>query len=129
MKFIMTIILATVMLYSCGSGNDKKVTDTASPNSDASPVDTGLDAELTTWLKGKVLKSDDPSKDYNDFRLYADGTCMDKGNAKAEWAIKNGELVIHSAIDMKFKLEKKDETTLVLHRNLSDETYKIEPIH
>jgi len=125
------IILFAAVLYSCGGKDEKpdtekKVTETSVITKESEP--SGVDADLTNWLKGKMLKSDDATKDYNDFKLYADGTCADKGNAKAEWEIKNGELVIHSAMDLKFKIDKKDENTLILHRSLSDETYKVEPI-
>lgn len=120
--FILVAIAASVI--SCKE--EKKATlNTKAPeekNSNSAATSSN-DEMLTAWLKGKMMTSEKPEMDYNNFKLFADGSCVDKGAAKSTWEVKNGELIIASM--MKFKIDKKDEQTLILHRSLSDETYKL----
>lgn len=131
MKKILIPCIAVFILSSCGdsktsktSTEEKKETSNATTSTTAAP--SGNDAMLTDWLKGKMLTSEDSNKDYNNFKLFADGTCEDKGGAKTSWTIENGVLNIGGLL--KINIEKKDENTIILHRSLSDEVYSVKPI-
>lgn len=116
-----TILLLFLTFISCkNSSADKK--PTVNENVISAPAATGQDARLTDWLKGKMLTADE-SKDYHLFKLYNDGTCEDKGGAKVNWTIEEGQLNMGGIL--KIAIEKKDDTTLILHRSLSDETYHV----
>jgi hypothetical protein len=119
--FILALIAATII--SCKNGKAKEENKTTDEKTTTATAATGNDAVLTDWLKGKILTADDPKLDYNNFKLLADGTCEDKGGAKVSWTIEEGKLNMGGL--MKIAIEKKDETTLIMHRSLSDETYKV----
>ena len=118
----------------CNSGETKTATSAAeSPakNDAAKSTSTGQDAELTTWLGGKILNSTAADKTYDMFdklKLNADGTCVDKDNNSAKWKVENGEFVFIAAMEIKKKLEKKDETTVVLKGAIQDDAYTLTPI-
>jgi hypothetical protein len=126
MKKIIAFLLPAFVIMACNNAKqnenktgDKKETVAETPAS-------GKDTELINWLNGKMLTAEDPAKDYHNFKLHSDGTCEDKGGAKVSWTVENGKLDIGGL--MKIGIEKKDETTIILHRSLSDETYKVGPI-
>ena len=124
MRKLFVLVAIAAIIISCKeekkTSPDNKLKEEKANTSSAT---SGNDEMLTAWLKGKMMTGEKPEMDYNNFKLFADGSCEDKGAAKSTWEIKNGELVIASMI--KFKIDKKDEQTLILHRSLSDETYKL----
>ena len=122
MKKLLTLLLTASVLFSCSNSKTDKEKETGA-NETAASLSTNNDKVLTEWLKGKMLTSDDPGKDYHNFKLYADGNCEDKSGAKVGWTIEEGKLNIGGL--MKISIEKKDDQTLILHRSLSDETYKV----
>ena len=125
-KSILAWLLPVAILISCDNGKQDKRPGTVKEEMATAP--SGADGMLTEWLKGKMLVSEDPAKDYNNFKLFADGTCEDKGNARAKWIVENEHLVIQSIVNMKLKIEKKDEQNIILHRSMSDEVYRLESL-
>ena len=125
MKQILLITALSLLIISCKE--KKKTTEPVSTDNKTEVVASNdQDAELTACLKGKILTAEDPAKDYNNFKLYADGNCEDKGGAKVGWTIEGGKLNLGGMI--KLAIEKKDDNTLIMHRSLSDETYKVATI-
>jgi hypothetical protein len=120
------LLFAIVLFFaiSCNNSSGDKDTKTDQPEKNVS-ADYSQDASLSDWLKGKVLTADE-SKDYHNFKLYTDGTCEDKGGAQVNWTIESGKLNLGGI--MKIAIEKKDDTTLILHRSLSDEIYRVSPL-
>jgi hypothetical protein len=125
MKRIILIAAISIFITSC---KDKKKAGepVSTENKTEATATNGKDAALTTWLKGKILTADDPAKDYHNFKLHADGMCEDKGGAKVSWIIEGEKLNVGGM--MKLSIEKKDDNTLIMHRSLSDETYKVAAI-
>jgi hypothetical protein len=123
MKYILLLFSALVFFSSC-KNNKKEKTNTTQATTETRT--TGDDGKLTEWLKGKKLTADDPAKDYHNFKLNADGICEDKGGAKVSWTIEAGKLNMGGML--KIDIEKKDDTTLIMHRSLSDEIYKLSPL-
>lgn len=121
-KDAIMLLFAICMLSCNNSSGDKSPKDKQPEATAAAPAATGQDAQLTDWLKGKILTADE-SKDYHNFKLYQDGTCEDKGGAKVNWTIEDGKLNMGGIL--KISIEKKDETTIIFHRSLSDETYQV----
>lgn len=133
MKRLILILAAGAFLAACNNSDKKESgNDPASPASnDSKSVASGDDAALTSWLGGKMLSSTsaDPKTDmWHNMKLNADGTCTDKDNASAKWEIKNGEFVFHAAMDMKRKIEKKDDTTVIFKGSIGDDSYRVSPI-
>lgn len=123
MKILTLLLIIVTFFISCGdTKKEKEMTTPAITETKA----TGDDAKLTEWLKGKKLTAEDPTKDYHNFKLNADGTCEDKGNAKVSWTVEGSKLNMGGML--KIDIEKKDDTTLIMHRSLSDETYKVSPL-
>ncbi|MBL7748101.1 MAG: hypothetical protein JNM19_11770 [Chitinophagaceae bacterium] len=120
-----TLLLAFIVAAMISCKDKKKSPENRLPESKqtATTATTAEDEALATWLKGKMLTASDTKLDYNNFKLYADGTCEDKGAAKTSWTIEGGKLNIGGM--MKISIEKKDEQTIILHRSLSDETYQV----
>ncbi|MBL7733708.1 MAG: hypothetical protein JNM88_21235 [Chitinophagaceae bacterium] len=126
MKKTIFYLLLLCMAAACGDAKKEKGTDDAGKKTAAPAAAAGDDAVMADWLKGKVLTGKDTMMDYHNFKLYADGVCEDKGGAKVNWKVEGGKLDIGGL--MKFAVDKKDDTTLVLHRSLSDETYTVQPM-
>lgn len=131
---ILTLALfSTILLGSCGGGKakDEKPADALAPTTDqpaTTAAPAGADAELTQWLGGKTLHSTkaDPKLDmYDNLKLAADGTCTDKDNAAAKWKVENGEFVLMTAMELKNKIDKKDDTTVVFHGAIGDDVYTL----
>jgi hypothetical protein len=121
---LLTFIIATMISCKDNKSSTENKSTEAKQTTTATPA--GEDEALTTWLKGKMLTAGDARLDYNNFKLYADGTCEDKGAAKTSWTIEGGKLNIGGM--MKISIEKKDGQTIILHRSLSDETYQVTAI-
>lgn len=123
-----TVLLALIVaaMISCKDKNNSAGNKSTETKKTATATPAGEDEALTTWLKGKMLTASDAGLDYNNFKLYADGTCEDKGAAKTSWNIEGGKLNIGGM--MKISIEKKDGQTIILHRSLSDETYQVTAI-
>lgn len=133
MKKVLIVASMATVFMACNSGEPKTATTTETPAATeaAKPAATGQDAELTTWLGGKMFNSTAADKTYDAFdklRLNADGTCIDKDNNTAKWKIENGEFVFITAMEIKKKVEKKDETTVVLKGSIQDDAYTLTPI-
>jgi hypothetical protein len=125
MKRVILIAITALFIISC-KDKQKAGEPVSTENKKEATATNGKDAALTTWLKGKILTADDPAKDYHNFKLHADGMCEDKGGAKVSWTIEGEKINIGGM--MKLAIEKKDENTLIMHRSLSDETYKVAAI-
>lgn len=122
---VLLLLVTTFVACNSSSGDKSAQKDSPEPAAANGSKANGQDAQLTDWLKGKVLLADE-SKDYHQFKLYTDGTCEDKGGAKVNWTIEDGKLNMGGM--MKLAIEKKDDTTLIIHRSLSDETYRVSPL-
>lgn len=132
MKLIFIMALTAIVFMACNSGESKTTTAESPATTEAAkPAATGQDAELTTWLGGKMLNSTAADKTYdmfNKLKLNADGTCIDKDNNSAKWKVENGEFVFIAAMEIKKKVEKKGEATVVLKGSIQDDAYTLTPI-
>lgn len=133
MKKVFIVALTATLFMACNSGETKTATTTEAPatTETAKPVTTGQDAGLTSWLGGKMMNSTAADKSFDAFdklKLNADGTCIDKDNNSAKWKVENGEFVFITAMEIKKKVEKKDETTVVLKGSIQDDAYTLTPI-
>jgi hypothetical protein len=132
MKKLFIVALTATVFIACNSGEPKTAATTEVPvTTETAKPATGQDAELTTWLGGKMMNSTAADKTYDMFdklKLNADGTCVDKDNNSAKWKVENGEFVFIAAMEIKKKLEKKDETTVVLKGAIQDDAYTLTPI-
>lgn len=130
MKKIFFLLIATATLGACN--NEKKEGDKPVAGTEESkPAATGNDAALQQWLGGKMLVStqaDSKMDMWDKLKLNADGSCTDKDNSAAKWTIKDGEFVFTAAMEIKKKLEKKDDSTLVFKGALGGDEYKVKPI-
>ena len=121
-------------MIACNNNETKTGGTDASPSDTAAavkPVVSGQDAELTNWLAGKMLHSTQADKTtdmYDKLKLNADGTCIDKDNNPAKWKVENGEFVFTSLIEIKKKVEKKDENNVILKGTIQDDAYTLTPI-
>jgi len=134
MKKVFIVALSATALMACNNGETKepaKATETTAAGEAPKPAATGQDAELTTWLGGKMFNSmqaDKTTDMFDKLKLNADGTCIDKDNNAAKWKVENGEFVFISVMEIKKKVEKKDETTVVLKGTVQDDSYTLTPI-
>ncbi len=132
MKKVFIVALTATVFMACNNGETKTTaTDKPATTEAAKPAATGQDAELTTWLGGKMLNSTQADKTtdmFDKLKLNADGTCIDKDNNSAKWKVENGEFVFIAAMEIKKKIEKKDETTAVLKGAIQDDTYTLTAI-
>jgi hypothetical protein len=134
MKKITLITLSFLFLAACGGkkGDEKKADSMPVANEETKPAATGQDAELTLWLGGKKLVSTrkEPQFDmWNNLKLSADGSCMDKDNASAKWSVKDGKFIFESVMNITKDMEKKDDTTLVFKGAVGDDIYVVKPIN
>lgn len=125
MKKIIAYLLPAFVIIACNNSKQSE-NKPGETKETVAGAPSGNDADLASWLNGKMLTADDPAKDYHNFKLHTDGTCEDKGGAKVSWKVENGKLDIGGL--MKISIEKKDDNTIILHRSLSDEIYKVGPI-
>lgn len=131
MKKLFLIPMAALLFSACGGDKSKSGNEpTASEpkKEEVKPAATGEDAALTSWLSGKMLTSTavDPKQAmFDHLKLNADGTCTDKDNAAAKWKIENGEFVFMAAMEMRKKIEKKDDNTVVFKGVVGDDTYTL----
>ena len=132
MKKFIFIALTAIFFTACGDNKSKDGDKTSTTTKDeVKPAATGDDAAMTAWLGGKMLSStkNDPKYDmWDKFKFNADGTCTDKDNASAKWEIKDGQFLFHASMEMKTKVEKKDDSTIIFKRSMGDDTYKVTPI-
>jgi hypothetical protein len=129
MKKLFFLLISAATISACN--NEKKESDTpktASTEEVKPAAATGDDAALQQWLGGKMLVStrEDSNTDmWNNMKLNADGSCIDKDNATAKWSIKDGEFVFSASMEIKKKVEKKDDSTLVFKGAIGDDIYKV----
>ena len=136
MKKIFVYVFALAIAVSCKDKKaDESKTETpaapATTETASQPAATGVDAELTQWLSGKMLVStkDDPKFDmWNDLKLNADGSCTDKDNASAKWSVKEGKFNFEGPMTLTKEMEKKDDTTLVFKGAIGNDVYIRKPI-
>lgn len=134
MKKIIFLFFPLSILVACGS---KKTADkTTEPSTNVAettkPAATGNDAALIQWLSGKMLISTekDPKYDmWNNFKMNADGSCIDKDNASAKWTVENGKFIFQSVMNITKEMEKKDDTTLVFKGSIGENIYIVKPIN
>ena len=126
------IFIALLAMFATACNNDKaKEGDKPATKEEAKPAASGDDAAMTSWLGGKMLNStkSDPNTDmYNHLKLNADGTCTDKDNASAKWKVENGEFVFMASMNLKNKVTKKNDSTVVFKGSLGDDDYVLTPI-
>ena len=131
MKKLFMISLLAIVFTACGGSKSKPDAGNDAKKEESKPAATGDDANLTAWLSGKMLTSTatDPKQAlYDHLKLNADGTCIDKDNLSAKWKIENGEFVFMAAMELKKKIEKKDDSTVVFKGVISDDIYTLSPI-
>ncbi|MGB3006080.1 MAG: hypothetical protein WBC06_06210 [Chitinophagaceae bacterium] len=134
MKKIIFLFIPLFILVACGSKKtaDKTTEPTATAAEATKPAATGNDAALIQWLSGKMLISTekDPKYDmWNNFKMNADGSCIDKDNASAKWTVENGKFVFQSVMNITKEMEKKDDTTLVFKGSIGENIYIVKPIN
>lgn len=133
MKKVFIVALIATVFIACNNSETKTAGTTAETPAatEAGKPATGQDAGLTTWLGGKMLNSTQADKTtdmFDKLKLNTDGTCIDKDNNSAKWKVENGEFVFISIMEIKKKVEKKDETTAVLKGTIQDDAYTLTPI-
>ncbi|MBK7432539.1 MAG: hypothetical protein IPI66_00725 [Chitinophagaceae bacterium] len=133
MKKIILFALIAGGMIACNDSKTKEgenKTETAGKET-VKPAASGEDATMTTWLGGKMLNSTrkDPKMDmYDHLKLNADGTCTDKDNASAKWKVEGGEFVFIASMELKNKIEKKNDSMVVFKGAIGDDVYVLSPI-
>jgi hypothetical protein len=127
------ILFSVISLFAACNNKKSEKENTGNTNQPATvgPASNNEDATLSGWLNGKMLsssKQDSKTDMWDKLKLNADGSCTDKDNASAKWEIKNGEFVFHGPMDMKYKIEKKDDSTVIFKGSLGDDLYKLSPV-
>jgi hypothetical protein len=132
MKKLFILFTAFVLLSACNNKkSEKENTGNTGQPATVGPVSNNEDASLTSWLNAKMLNStkQDPKMDmWDKLKLNADGSCTDKDNASAKWEIKNGEFVFHGPMDVKMKIGKKDDSTVIFKGSIGDDSYTLTPL-
>lgn len=124
--------VAALLIVSCNNEKEKAKADDAAagstPKQEAGLPATGDDAALTTWLSGKTLIAANPGQAmYDHLKLNADGTCEDKDKAHAKWKIEGGQFVFQGAMDVKNRIEKRNDTTVVFKGSIGEDVYTVSP--
>lgn len=132
MKKLTLITFVAIFFVACNDSKSKEGDNKTSNSTESvKPSATGDDAALTAWLSGKMLTStyDEPKYDmWDKFKFNADGTGTDKDNSTAKWEIKDGQFIFHGPMDMKYKIEKKNDSTMLMKGSIKDNNYKVSPI-